>query len=52
MIRLEKQRKKFFFDYEKVENHLAYMRKKNSGVPVGPSPIKTLLLSAPEGYQV
>jgi len=29
MIRLEKSIKRFFFDYGKVETHLAHMRKKN-----------------------
>jgi hypothetical protein len=45
MLRFEKYKKKFFFDYEKVESHLAYMKLKNSGIPVGTSPIKTLMIS-------
>lgn len=45
MLRFEKYKKKFFFDYDKVESHLAHMKLKNSGAAVGPSPVKTLMIS-------
>lgn len=50
MIRLEKSSKRFFLDYGKVELHLAHMRKKNEGQLVGPSPVKTLMVTNPADF--
>jgi hypothetical protein len=50
MIRLEKSSKRFFLDYDNVETHLAYMRKKNKGLPVGQNPVKTLMVTNPPNF--